>query len=348
MYQPAEKRFIMVNYFTIIMIFVVILAGGIVRSTGSGMGCPDWPKCFNRFIPPTDVSQLPEGYEQHYIEGRQKKNIRFAKLIRSLGFNELAGKIENDKTILKHEEFNAAKTWTEYINRLSGATLGVFLLATFVLSISYLRSKPRIVVLSLFNLLFVFFQAWMGSIVVSTNLTPWVITVHMLLALVILAVSIYTYYYAKKQVTSEGYTGTKKVWYFGILLIVLTLVQVVIGTDVREDIDMIAIQQGEAARSNWVDFLGASLIWHREIALATVLLNLWLFFMVRSRFMRNSTQQKIMNSILVLIFIQVISGLVLAYLGMPAYMQTVHLVISTLIFGAQYYFILLVGKPHLA
>ena len=26
--------------------FLVVLAGSVVRMTGSGMGCPDWPKCF--------------------------------------------------------------------------------------------------------------------------------------------------------------------------------------------------------------------------------------------------------------------------------------------------------------
>jgi cytochrome c oxidase assembly protein subunit 15 len=349
MHRSAEKKFIMVNKLTIIMIFLVILAGGVVRSTGSGMGCPDWPKCFNRLIPPTDVSQLPADYEQDYIDGREKKNERFANTLETLGFGELASRIRNDKSILVHEEFNAAKTWTEYVNRLTGAVLGLFLLASFVLSFSFISNKKRIFYLSLVNLLLVFFQAWMGSIVVSTNLTPWVITVHMLLALVILAISIYTYFYAR--VFSERITLLTKssgiLWIkvLAIGMVLLTLIQVVIGTDIRESIDIISTSFNGLKRELWINQLGNSFLWHRELALIAIILNGLLFVMVRSRFSKYSEHSQMVNAIVILLVLQVVSGLVLAYFGMPAYMQTVHLILSTLVFGSQFYLTLLLKKP---
>lgn len=351
MYRSAEKRFIMVNKLTIIMIFLVILAGGVVRSTGSGMGCPDWPKCFNRLIPPTNVSQLPVGYEQDYIEGREKKNERFANTLQTLGFEELANRIRNDKAILVHEEFNAAKTWTEYINRLTGAVLGVFLLVNFILSFTFIRSKKRIFFFSLSNLFLVFFQAWMGSIVVSTNLTPWVITVHMLLALVILAISIYTYFYAKifseRIVLLTKTSGIRWIKWLAIGMVILTLIQVIIGTDIRESIDIISASFGGLQRDLWIDQLGNSFLWHRELALVTIVLNGLLFFMVRSRFSNHSEHSRVVNAVVILLVVQIISGLVLAYLGMPAYMQTVHLILSTMVFGSQFYLTLLLKKPSI-
>ena len=168
-----------------------------MRSTGSGMGCPDWPKCFDRYVPPTSISQLPADYQTKYVAKRQLKNRRFAKTLDVLGFSDLAQRLRDDKSILEPESFNAAKTWTEYINRLIGAITGVFLFACAILSAVYLKSKKRIFFLSLFNLFLVGFQAWLGSIVVSTNLVAWIVTLHMLIALGIVAISIYTYFYAR-------------------------------------------------------------------------------------------------------------------------------------------------------
>lgn len=346
MYLPAENRFVRVNRLTIFVLYIVILAGGIVRSTGSGMGCPDWPKCFNRFIPPTDVSQLPKGYEQHYIDKRVEKNERFARYLDFFGWKQSAEEIRNDQSILAHEEFNAAKTWTEYFNRLAGATAGVFLLLTAIFSFTYMRTRKRIVVLSVFNLFLVYFQAWMGSIVVSTNLMPWVITVHMILALVIVGISIYTYFQARvfREKNILFNKASKGIKIFAAFMVLLTLIQTIVGTDIREQIDLISSELGGQGRDTWISRLDIYFLVHRELALVAFILNLVLFFIIRTRFARGSNQSFMVNVLMVLLVIQIVSGLVLAYMGIPPYMQTVHLVLGCIMFGVQYYLTLLLSK----
>lgn len=346
MLPPAERRFLWVNKITIVSIFLVILAGGIVRSTGSGMGCPDWPKCFDRLIPPTDVSQLPAGYEEEYIAGRKAKNERFADMLDRFGNRELANRIRHDESILQHEAFNAAKTWTEYVNRLVGAITGVLVLITAICSITFFKTKRSIFIWSVINVFALGYQAWLGSIVVSTNLMPWIITVHMLLALVILGISIYTYFKARSLRDKDLMINHTSRWIkpLAVFSLLLIVVQVAIGTGVREEIDIIAASGNWPDRGEWIAQVSQVFEIHRSLAWLSAIAIVLLFFVVRSRFAANAHQSRFTNLLLLLLILQLATALLLAYVDMPAYAQTAHLMVACLLFGVQYYLVLLLGS----
>ena len=346
MNTKSENRFIRINFIAIVVTLLVILAGGIVRSTGSGMGCPDWPKCFDQYIPPTDVSQLPADYKEKYVEGRLKKNEKFAKYLESMGKAELADKIRKDQSITVPEEFNPAKTWVEYINRLAGATLGIFLLLTVVFSFAYKKTAKRIIILSILNIFVVGYQAWLGSIVVSTNLTQWVVTVHMLLALVILTILIYTYNYAKQLHKDRSVIMYRIAWLKGFLgfTIIVTILQIVLGTEVREAIDSIAKSLEFNNRGTWVGKVGDMFSYHRDLAIFVGVCNFVVYKMVIDRFSGKAWPLTTANYIMITLLVQIASGFLLSYLALPPYAQAIHILFSCLLFSLQYYLYLLVYR----
>ncbi|NEU08733.1 heme A synthase [Flavihumibacter sp. R14] len=349
MYPSSEKRFIRINLISIVTLFALILAGGIVRSSGSGMGCPDWPKCFDQYVPPTDVSQLPPDYHERYVEKRVAKNLRFAKTLDVLGFGEMADRVRHDKSILEPEEFNPVNTWIEYINRLLGAVYGVLLIACLVFSVTYIRARRKIFLWSLFNLVLVGFQGWLGSIVVSTNLMAWVVTLHMLLAIAILAISIYTYFLARvwrdRNLLANRQVGSLRI--LMIVVVLLSLFQIALGTTVREQIDAIATTMNNLNRSEWVSKVGFNFILHRDLAILVVILNVIVFLMIRAGYTLSGHQFKYVSFVMILLIVQIITGIVLSYLALPPVAQAVHILLATMLFGAQFYLMLLLGRNKL-
>jgi cytochrome c oxidase assembly protein subunit 15 len=348
MYPRGEKRFVQINLITIVALFVLIFAGGIVRSSGSGMGCPDWPKCFGTFIPPTDVSQLPAGYQKKYVDQRVEKNQKFAKTLDVLGFGDLADRVRNDRSILLPEDFNVAKTWTEYVNRLIGAITGMLLLACVFFSTVYWGTRRKIFIICFLNVFLVGFQAWLGSIVVSTNLLAWVVTVHMLLALLIVALSIYTYYSARALHDKSLAEGSSQPFarILAIAILIFITCQIAIGTEVREQVDTIASELNGASRSEWVAKLGFDLNLHRDMAVVLFLFILALLFLIRKDKKANNVRKTYSVYVLIFATSQILTGIILSYFALPPVAQTMHLVLATLMFSAQFYLVLLTRNNY--
>jgi len=323
---------------TVVAVYFLILVGGIVRSTGSGMGCPDWPKCFGAVIPPTSVEQLPENYQEIYLEKRLAKNERFVATLSKLGFKETAIQLANDKSIQVEEEFNATKTWIEYINRLIGVVIGILILATLVKSFSLWSQDKWIAITAFLSLVLVGFTGWIGSIVVSTNLLAWMITVHMLLALALVAVLLYSHRRAARLLTMKEVTSPMPRKILGLLLVasILMLIQVVLGTQVREGIDRVSFAMGNMLREEWVGKVGLVFLVHRSFSLVLLAVHV-LYFVWAYKFSTRHSAITYWNQVLLLlILLEIISGMGMAYFGLPAFLQPVHLLFGSMILGVQF------------
>lgn len=335
--KKSIDSFRRISLITVIAVYFLILVGGIVRSTGSGMGCPDWPKCFGSVVPPTSVNQLPKNYQEIYLQKRLAKNERFVATIEKLGFKETAKQIAEDKSILVEEEFNPTKTWIEYINRLIGVVIGLLILSTLWKSWNLRFVDKWIPLNSFIALVLVLFTGWIGSIVVSTNLLPWMITFHMLLALALVSLLIYVNHRASNLLKSNYHpesipSKVKVVLLIGMFLMVI---QIVLGTQVREQIDLISTELGGLLREEWVQRAGINFIIHRSFSLVLLVINVLYFFWAFKFTNRNSSINQWSILLLTVLMAEIASGIAMAYFGIPAFLQPVHLVLGSTILGIQ-------------
>jgi cytochrome c oxidase assembly protein subunit 15 len=212
----------------------LFLLGALVRATGSGMGCPDWPKCFGLYAPPTCECQLPKNYEQVFQEKRHKKVAKFLKTLRAFGLNEKADLIETDKNLYVQEKFDPTKAWIEYINRLFGVLAGLFAVMFIALSFLNKSLKNTRLWVSL-GFVMLILNAWLGSIVVTTNLLPGIVSLHFLFSFLCLFGFINAIQKAMPVLPMHN-QEKYKVW---LLLWLVIFVEVILGTWSREQVDML-------------------------------------------------------------------------------------------------------------
>jgi heme a synthase len=336
---------------TVFFVYLLIAVGGIVRSTGAGMGCPDWPKCFGSWVPPTKVSQLPADYRETYADKRKQKNEKLAGYLDRLGFAEIGRRIHNDASVYVEEEFNATKTWIEYLNRLLGALVGVFIFGTVLFSFRYWKTDRLVALCSVFTLLLVGFQGWLGSVVVSTNLLPGIITVHMIVAIVIALLLIYAVVRSLNRPKYNTAIKNKRRINFVLLLsLAMSFVQVVLGTQVRQAIDWIS-DLLPLARYEWIGRLGWEFYVHRSFSSIILFTNAYLLWLAHKNVAKQSSAMFWAKFLFVAVVMEIAAGVSMAYFSIPAFLQPIHLLLAVVMIGIQFIIYLLlnpVGKAGLA
>lgn len=299
--NPARSKFFQFAKITLVLIFLVIIAGSVVRMAGAGMGCPDWPMCFGQIVPPTSLDELPENYMEIYPK-------------------------------IKDYPFNAFHTWTEYINRLVGALAGLACLILFIWSFKFIKKDIKVFALSGLVLAGMVFQAWLGAVVVYSVLQPFKITIHMVMALVIVALMLSLIFRENKDKLIPAWRNDLLLKRVSGILLLTVLAQIILGTQVREGVDEVAKLMGELQRPNWIEELSFIKVLHRSFAWIPVLLSIFLVYLNVSRNYKMSSIWFIFG----LILAEVLVGIILYYFGMPNWAQPVHMVLSAVLFGACY------------
>jgi len=274
--------------------YLLILVGGLVRASGAGLGCPDWPRCFGSWIPPASAADLPPEFDP--------------------------------------SQFNQTLMWTEYLNRLLGVTVGFSILATAVSAWRHHRREPRILWTTIAAFLLVGYEGWLGGRVVAHELAPWIVTAHLIVAIVIVQLLLYATFTAFERETGAPFdkeTERSAGWPF-IALIAITLLQLGFGTQVRGNIDD-AIDGG-VARNLALSTVGRLDFIHRDLALVVVVGATLLTLRLMSR---RSPLVSWGYVVLALAVTQIALGAYMAYGSLVPAAQVGHLTVASLLLGAE-------------
>lgn len=299
---------------TITLTILLIGVGGLVRATGSGLGCPDWPKCFGLWVPPTSVDLLPPQYNP--------------------------------------QDFNVLRTWTEYLNRLFGVIVGFSIIVMTALSIPQWKIRKSRTIFSVLTLLLVMFQGWLGAVVVKTELLHWVITLHMIVAMILLGTMLLTKHlsYSTDQFEIEKLSSPlrKELLVFFLCILTLTMAQVVLGTQVREEVDIIvnSIEWKDLPREFWLIKAGTIHEIHRSFSWSVFLLTVFLFVRMRRAVIPQTL--KFYSVVLgTVIMVQMLVGIVLSYFHLPPIFQILHLVFAAILIATVLHLIYMVTIKQL-
>jgi len=301
------RNFQRIVLFAILGTYLVILAGAVVRGTSSGLGCPDWPRCFGQWIPPMDISELPQNYKEIY---------------------KISGKTIAD--------FDPFKTWTEYLNRLLGVFLGFLIVVLFSMSFRYKNYERNLPWYCGGLLLLIIIQGGVGALVVSTHLRPFIITIHMFLAVLLLFGLLYLKKYCEDlEDTAIVQQVDKKALSITRSLVALTFIQVLMGTQVRQSVDHLIRDTMAATHLTVIDQLGAIFYIHRTFSIVIIWMFIYLiYYFQKSRFNRHAFFLCLMAFFSV--GANVVTGIILNYFEFPASAQPPHLFFGVMTLGLLY------------
>ena len=293
------------------------------------MGCPDWPKCFGSYIPPTTSETLPANYQDIFRTQRITKNQRLAKLFNRFGYQELSDRITKDPSVLVEQEFNVTKAWIEYVNRLVGVLIGLLVFLNMIFSFGLRRISSWIPIVGVGIFILTGFQGWVGSLVVSTNLLHGFITFHMLLALIIVAFLIWMNFRVKELMTVTH----KPLFIIAVITTMLFVPQIVLGTEVRGVIDDLLISS--VGRDHWSTNLTQTFFVHRSYSWLILIGCILIGFYARKT--KELWLVKTSINLVVLVFVAMVAGIGMVRFGFPFWLQPLHLVVAVGIFSLLFY-----------
>ncbi len=306
-------------------ILLLIFVGAIVRATGAGLGCPDWPTCWGRLIPPWKVEQI--NFEKLDLARFQREAERSGRDPASITRESL------------RKEFNPVHTWVEYVNRLCSLPVGFLTLGTFLAAFWQRRRRPSVWWGSLAALLLVLCNAWLGAMVVASGLKPGIITLHMALAILLLCILVFVAWRGREQPARREVKG-RALWIVALIVFLLTVAEGVMGSQVRELTDQFAIAYGTQSRAEWTAKLEHSAVYLVHRSFSWLIVAATVVFLVLARKALPGGLRWLDKAIAGLVGALLVMGVILAQVGVLRVVQVLHVGSAALLVTALFFWLL--------
>ncbi|RPG53533.1 MAG: heme A synthase, partial [Flavobacteriales bacterium TMED288] len=183
---------------------------------------------------------------------------------------------------------------------------------------------------SFLTLVSMIFQAFIGATVVYSVLKPFKITIHMLIALFITSLITLNISFFK-TLKIENKKTIKKFKLIVILSLIISTTQIIFGTQVRQFIDELSKSIFQNNRELWLNLVGLRFEVHRSFAILVLIVNLILVYL---NYKMKLNLFKV-NILFVFILIEIFTGIVMSYFGIPKLFQPLHLIFASILFTIQ-------------
>ena len=229
-----------------ILSYLLIFIGGLVRVSGSGMGCPDWPKCFGRWIPPTNIDQIPSHIDP--------------------------------------TSFNIVLAWIEYGNRSLGVIVGLSIIILNIIAIYYFRKELKLLLSAILSLILVGANGGLGALVVSSVLNPFLVSLHMILALILVSVLSYACIESYKMIHPEKFKDirvNRMLLNSLIIFWVLIFIEILLGTGIRTNLELVSIENPLLSKGELLNALDSYKYLHSVLGFSLLFLSIYIYLKLR-------------------------------------------------------------------
>lgn len=248
------------------------------------------------------------------------------------------------------ESFNARHVWTEFTNRLLALPVGLFSMVTLIAAFGRPPGQRIVIFTAFASLLLVLINAWMGAMVVYSGLKPGVLTTHMALAMLLVAVLAFTVWRGADRPLRLPIEKAKRsgLWWLVASLFVLVVVEGIMGTQIREMTDEMAKSHEGEPRSEWIGELEQSTVYLMHRSFSWVIFALTLFAFFRCRRATDGREGRAARVVCAMVVVQMLLGVIMAQIHIYAAVQVLHVGLAGILLAAVVFWLCQCSRPRLA